>query len=287
MTQAPIDHSGAANRGSSSPPNAGINKLQLSLEIVAIVVALSAAFVSVLAWRTTDEANASQARTEITTYANQMVLLDRAADERNGTQMAVLAEQAYAVIARYDPKDLGLAPATYRVLAQYTALGTENLSLAKTYADKAVALAKEEGNTLEEVRAQRALIDIASQEGDIDELVAGVDQAIRLASVPPGAPDYRILRNSKAFTGALAVYSTLWSAMNYGDDPRWCEQAREYFQEYRNTIHAQAGAGSLEVSRRAYRLRTHISDKELCGLRPKEDLYLSFFRDVWLKNPNR
>ena len=287
MTQTSTDRLEATQPEDSSAASAGNKKRQLVLEIAAILIALTAAVVSALAWLSAAEANASDARTEITSYANEMVQLDRAADERNGTPMTVLAEQASAVIDQYDQEELRLAPATYRVLAQYTALGTENLRLARQFGNRAVTLAQEEENTLEEIRSRRVLIDVASQEGRMEEFVAEVERALMLADrAPEEAPDYRVLQSSKRFTGALAVYSSLWAAANH-ENPEWCEPALKYFQDYRDVIKSQADASSLEVSRRAYRLRTHMDPDKLCGLDPQKDLYLVHFRDVWLNNPGR
>src|SRR6478752_3133327 len=92
----------------------------LVVDVVALVVAMAAGVISILALRASDEAAASAARTEIAEYATRMVELDRLADERNDTQISVLAEQAYSVIMQYGQGRLRLAPSTFRVLATYS-----------------------------------------------------------------------------------------------------------------------------------------------------------------------
>jgi hypothetical protein len=216
-----------------------------------------------------------------------MVRLDREADERNLTQITVLAEQADAVIDRFGQDRLQLAPATYRVLAQYTTLVTDNRSLAGKFGAAAVAVSAQQGNTVEEIRARRALADLAAKNGDVTEMRRQVDKALELANADPKADAAQLLRSSKNLTGAFAVYSALWAKVNGGAGPEACDAAREYFAIFRRAIARQAAAHSLEVSRRAYRLGPTGNAASLCDLDPQKDLYLKLFSDVWLGNPDR
>lgn len=267
--------------------NSGISKLQLVADVVAVGGAIAAVIISLFALQSSNEATASSARAEIADYANEMVRLDREADERNLTQITVLAEQADAVIDAFGQDRLHLAPATYRVLAQYTTLVTDNRALAKEFGNEAVALAEQQENTLEEIRARRALADLAAKDGDITEMRNQVDKALELANPDPVVIGAKVLRNSKDFTGAFAVYSALWATMNGGAGPEGCDAAREYFAMFRKTIARQAASHSLEVSRRAYRLGARPNAAALCGLHPQQDLHLEKFESVWLNNPDR
>ncbi len=267
--------------------SSGVSRLQIVADVVAVGGAIAAVIISLLALQSSNEATAGTARAEIAAYANEMVRLDREADERNLTQITVLAEQADAVIDSFGQDRLHLAPATYRVLAQYTTLVTDNRSLAKEFGDEAVAFAQQQGNTLEEIRARRALADLAAKDGDITEMRNQVDTALELANPDPHAIGAKVLRNSKDFTGAFAVYSALWATVNGGAGPAGCDAAREYFAMFRKTIARQAASRSLEVSRRAYRLGTNPNAAALCGLHPQDDLHLRKFATVWSNNPDR
>ena len=264
-----------------------MNKFQVIADIVAVVVALAAGVISGFALVSSNGATASTARAEITEYAGQMIQLDRAADERNTTQITVLAEQADAVIDSYRQSRLKLAPSTYRVLAQYTTLNTDNRQLAFEFGSEAVELAAEQKNLIEEIRAHRVLADLAGKNGDVQEMRNQVTIALAIADADPqDTGNTQVLRNSITFTGVFAVYSALLANIN-GAGPEACQAVDDYFKEFKEEIAQQAGAQSLEVSRRAYRLRNNMNSKQLCGLDPQKDLYLSDFRDVWLGNPGR
>lgn len=249
-----------------------INWLALGVSVIAVVM-------SGLAWGSTRAAEASAARAEIVDYAHQMVQLDREADERNVTQLTLLAEQTDAVIDQYGQNRLRLAPSTYRVLAQYTDLGTDNGTLAEAFGNAAVKQAQKDENVLEELRAYRVLASIAGQKGDTAGLESYVGKALDLAEANQN--ESFVIRSSSKFTGAFAVYDALWAA-NHGGG---CDTARAYYDQFKHFVKQTADEQSLETSRRAYRLR-NFSAERLCGI-SRKDLRLDEFKIVWVNNHQR
>lgn len=258
-------------------------KLKLLAEIVAGLAAFAAVAISILALLSSQEATASTARAEITEYATQMIEFDRAADDRNTTQVTVLAEQADAVIDSFTQDRLKLAPSTYRVLATYTTLNTDNRKLALEFGEEALAVARQERVTIEEIRAHRALADLHAKNGEIDKMRTHVSAALDLAKKDEG-PGSQVLRDSEAFTGVFAVYSAL-NARVRGAGQDACDAANEYFRTYQKTLDDRAARSSLEVSRRAYRLVGH--GNKICGLDYRADLHLPELAKVWENNPGR
>lgn len=260
-------------------------KLKLVAEIIAGLAAFAAVAISILALQSSQEATAGTARAEITEYATQMIAFDRAADERNTTHVTVLAEQADAVIDSFDQKRLKLAPSTYRVLATYTTLNTDNRRLALEFGEEALAVARQEGVTIEQIRAHRALADLHAKNGEIDKMRSHVSAALELAEIDEG-PGSQVLRESVSFTGVFAVYSALYGhTKGAGKDA--CVAAREYFKTYKEMVHDRGARHSLEVSRRAYRLSGHWNSGDLCGLHYRDDLHLPELAGVWEANPGR
>jgi hypothetical protein len=242
---------------------------------VAVVIALGALGVSFLAYKASDDAAVGAARSEVAAYATQVVQLDRRADERSGTSITVLTEQADAVIKQYGQDRLHLAPSTYRVLAQYADLDTENRLLAKELADSALSASLEAGNAIEEVRSYRVLGDIAASEGNVRDLDVYVQKALEVTS-RPNQP--LVVRGSVSFTRSFAVYDALWAARAGGG----CKMATDYFSKFEKEIKQAISAESLEASRRAYRLRA----SGLCGL-DRDELGIGVLSKVWLNNPER
>ena len=280
---APQEQSDSATPAES---DAAQGKGKKRLQFLSEIAAFAAVIISVFALLTSQEATAGAARAEVAGYANQMIDFDRAADIRNTTQVTVLAEQADAVIDSFGQWRLKLAPSTYRVLATYTTLNTDNRDLALEFGEEALAVARKQRVTIEEIRAHRALADLHAKNGEIDKMRSHVSAALELAEIAKG-PGSKVLRDSTSFTGVFAVYSSLLANIN-GAGPDACIAAREYFAKFKDDVKAQADMESLEVSRRAYRLTSNMNAPDMCGLRPQDDLHLRHFTEVWTnKNPFR
>ncbi len=262
-------------------PGGDMKRLPLILDLLAIVLAFTAGVISLFALHSSNEATANNARAEITDYAIQMIQLDRQGDERNTRQITLLAEQANAVIQTFEQDRVKLTSSTYRVLAEYTTLVTDNRALAREFGFTAVTVAQKEHNFIEEIRAYRALADVAAKDGNVEEMKGYVTKALALAETDAlDSGTTQVLRTSVEFTSVFAVYSALLANIN-GAGPDACPVALEYFRLYEDRIHRQADFQSLEVSRRAYRLRSHMRADALCGLDPQKDLHLVAFRDIW------
>lgn len=251
-------------------------------------VARAANNTSIEAKQVAVSANLSTARSEITAYATQMVDLDREADERNGIQVSVMAEQANAVIAQFDESELALAPATYRVLAEISAFDVENTRLAISFAKRATLAAQADENVIEEIRAERALATISAQEGHPDQVVEHLDAAIKLSK----ASDTRAARDTDAFTRAYSVYLLIRAsdtASKSEDRDTACELASERFEQYQADIDVAAGNESLETSRRAYLIRNHLYSDEICQdpSLSASSLHIEEFVKIWRCNPER
>lgn len=239
------------------------------------VVASAALVVAFWSYGTSKEDAAGAARAEVAGYATQVVQLDYRADERSDTSITVLVEQADAVIEQYGQGRLHLPPSTYRVLAQYADLDTENRPLAQKFADAALAAAIRDGNSIEEIRSYRVLGDIDAGEGDLKGLDVNVRKSLNVAN-DKNQPI--AVRGSVTFTQAFAVYDALWAARVHHS----CDAAKGYFKEFYRSIEDVIKAESLEASRRAYRLRTSY----VCGLN-QEKLGISTLIKVWMNNPER
>jgi hypothetical protein len=259
-----------------------MSRFQIAADVIAVGLAITAGIISLFALWSSNEATANNARAEITEYAIQIVHLDRQGDERNTRQITLLAEQANAVIQTFEQDRLKLTSSTYRVLAEYTTLVTDNRSLARELGMKAVEVAEEEQNFIEEIRARRALADVAAKDGNVEEMRRHVTRALELAQPDPQAANAKVLRSSESFTGAFAVYSAIL-AFTMGGAPEGCDAAREYFATYEKTIANLAASESLDTSRRAYRLASHRNADSVCDLDPQEDLHLPKFHDTWVK----
>jgi hypothetical protein len=245
--------------------------------------------------RTAEQAIFSAARTEITGYAAQMVELDRAADARNGIQISVLAEQARSVLDQYGEAELRLAPATYRVLAEFAALDVENREVARNFAASAIRAAHQQKNLIEEIRAERALATSYAQDGNVTVMTQHLDRALGLSR----SKTDKVQRDSTRFTGSQAIYLALLAAQaaehgskNYMDA---CQSAVDYEKRFRIQLTESWKARSLEVSRRAYSVKDFGTwdevkkDDVFCGRKELsgESLHMAGFTRTWICNPVR
>ena len=254
--------------------------------IAAVIAAIAAAGAGIFAFIANEHSAQAQkdaraqiysaARSEIVSYAVRMVSLDRLGASRNGNQVDVLGQQSQAVIETYGQSNLQLSPAAYRVIAQYLALDTDDIALATTLSDTALATAKAKGDSLEEIRAYRVIADLAAQSGHVSDMKAAYSSALQISKeYEKDQVGYAAIHKTAAqYTRGFAVYTALLAEADDGAGA--CKAARSYTSDARVDLTELDQIGSLEMGRRAVRIDT----KKLCGLTSKQ-LHLERFTSIW------
>ena len=236
------------------------------LPSIAILISLLS---FVVAW----QGRVDGARAELLEYLARIVQLDRAATRRNGHLINALAQQCDAIVRLHKPWQLRLSPTVYRMLGEYLLLDTDELSAASNMLERGIRSARRRNNNLELIRCRRAQGELAAAQFDPKKMRELFDSAINLAE-SRASDTQPAIRASKNRTYAFGIFAALVANEHNHSNPEWAQIAREYSAQLGDGMAELRARGSLEVARRAHRLK-HPTPPEF------EEIQLTEWQQLW------